>query len=119
MAQLAIEHELAQPQDRAQALGQRGARRLDAPIGRASLGLARGHEPILPGFRRLHARYGLCMQRPGLGVIAAIVLLGVNLRTVIASLPPLLADIRADLGLSATVAGLLTTLPVVCFGALA
>jgi MFS transporter, CP family, cyanate transporter len=59
------------------------------------------------------------MQRPGLGVIAAIVLLGVNLRTVIASLPPLLADVRADLGLSATVAGLLTTLPVVCFGALA
>jgi CP family cyanate transporter-like MFS transporter len=59
------------------------------------------------------------MQRPGFGVLAAIVLLGVNLRTVIASLPPLLADVRADLGLSATVAGLLTTLPVVCFGALA
>lgn len=59
------------------------------------------------------------MQGPGLGVIVAIVLLGVNLRTVIASLPPLLADVRADLGLSATVAGLLTTLPVVCFGALA
>jgi CP family cyanate transporter-like MFS transporter len=59
------------------------------------------------------------MQRPGLGVLAAIVLLGINLRTVIASLPPLLADVRADLGLSATVAGLLTTLPVVCFGALA
>lgn len=59
------------------------------------------------------------MQRPGAGVIAVIVLLGVNLRTVIASLPPLLSDVRADLGLSATVAGLLTTLPVVCFGALA
>ena len=59
------------------------------------------------------------MQRPGLGVLAAIVLLAINLRTVIASLPPLLADVRADLGLSATVAGLLTTLPVVCFGALA
>jgi MFS transporter, CP family, cyanate transporter len=49
----------------------------------------------------------------------AIVLLGVNLRTVIASLPPLLPAIRADLGLSATIAGLLTTLPVLCFGALA
>jgi CP family cyanate transporter-like MFS transporter len=59
------------------------------------------------------------MQWPGLGVLAVIVLLGINLRTVIASLPPLLADVRADLGLSATVAGLLTTLPVVCFGALA
>jgi MFS transporter, CP family, cyanate transporter len=54
-----------------------------------------------------------------LGVIAAIVLLGINLRTVIASLPPLLAEVRADLGLSAAVAGLLTTLPVACFGALA
>jgi CP family cyanate transporter-like MFS transporter len=59
------------------------------------------------------------MQRPSLGVLAAIVLLGINLRTVIASLPPLLTDVRSDLGLSATVAGLLTTLPVVCFGALA
>jgi CP family cyanate transporter-like MFS transporter len=47
------------------------------------------------------------------------VLLALNLRTVIASLPPLLATVRADLGLSAGVAGLLTTLPVVCFGALA
>jgi CP family cyanate transporter-like MFS transporter len=49
----------------------------------------------------------------------AIVLLAINLRTVIASLPPLLSTIRDDLVLSATVAGLLTTLPVLCFGALA
>jgi CP family cyanate transporter-like MFS transporter len=47
------------------------------------------------------------------------VLLALNLRTVIASLPPLLGTVRADLGLSAGAAGLLTTLPVVCFGALA
>ena len=52
-------------------------------------------------------------------VLLAIVWLGLNLRTVIASLPPLLPDIRADLGLSAAVAGLLTTLPVLCFGLLA
>ena len=52
-------------------------------------------------------------------VLLAIVLLGLNLRTVIASLPPLLPAIRDDLGLSATVAGLLTTIPVLCFGALA
>ena len=52
-------------------------------------------------------------------VLLAIVWLGLNLRTVIASLPPLLPDIRADVGLSATVAGLLTTLPVLCFGLLA
>ena len=52
-------------------------------------------------------------------VLLAIVWLGLNLRTVIASLPPLLPDIRADLGLSAAIAGLLTTLPVLCFGLLA
>ena len=52
-------------------------------------------------------------------MLLAIVWLGLNLRTVIASLPPLLPDIRADLGMSATVAGLLTTLPVLCFGLLA
>jgi MFS transporter, CP family, cyanate transporter len=46
------------------------------------------------------------------------VLLALNLRTVIASLPPLLTSVRAELGLSAGVAGLLTTLPVVCFGVL-
>jgi CP family cyanate transporter-like MFS transporter len=57
--------------------------------------------------------------RPLLPVLGVIVLLAINLRTIIASLPPLLEEVRADLGLSATVAGLLTTLPVVCFGALA
>jgi MFS transporter, CP family, cyanate transporter len=49
-------------------------------------------------------------------LLAAVVLAGLNLRTVFASLPPLLDDVRADLGLSAGVAGLLTTGPVVCFG---
>jgi MFS transporter, CP family, cyanate transporter len=44
------------------------------------------------------------------------VLAGLNLRTVFGSLPPLLAHVRDDLGLSAGVAGLLTTGPVVCFG---
>jgi CP family cyanate transporter-like MFS transporter len=47
------------------------------------------------------------------------VLLGLNLRTVVASLPPLLDTVRADLGLSGTAAGLLTALPVLCFGVLA
>jgi CP family cyanate transporter-like MFS transporter len=45
-----------------------------------------------------------------------VVLAGLNLRTVFASLPPLLQHVRSDLGLSASVAGLLTTGPVVCFG---
>jgi CP family cyanate transporter-like MFS transporter len=52
-------------------------------------------------------------------IAASVVLVALNLRTLIASLPPLLPDIRDDLGLSATVAGLLTTLPVICFGAFA
>lgn len=49
-------------------------------------------------------------------LFAAIVLAGLNLRTVFASLPPLLVHVRHDLGLSAGAAGLLTTGPVLCFG---
>jgi MFS transporter, CP family, cyanate transporter len=49
-------------------------------------------------------------------LLAAIVLAGLNLRVVFASLPPLLHHVRDDLGLSAGVAGLLTTGPVLCFG---
>jgi MFS transporter, CP family, cyanate transporter len=47
------------------------------------------------------------------------VLLATNLRPAAASVGPLLDRIRADTGLSATGAGVLTTLPVLCFGALA
>ena len=50
---------------------------------------------------------------------AAVVLLAINLRSVLAGLPPLVADVRADLGLSAAAAGVLTTLPVLCMGAFA
>jgi CP family cyanate transporter-like MFS transporter len=48
-----------------------------------------------------------------------VILAGLNFRTVFASLPPLLHDVRGDLGLSAGVAGLLTTGPVLCFGVFA
>ena len=51
--------------------------------------------------------------------MTTIVLLALNLRTLVASLPPLLTDMRADLGLSAFAAGLLTALPVLGFGAFA
>jgi CP family cyanate transporter-like MFS transporter len=50
---------------------------------------------------------------------AGIVLTGLNLRIAVASLPPIVDDIRADLGLSATAAGVLTAAPVLCFGAFA
>jgi CP family cyanate transporter-like MFS transporter len=55
----------------------------------------------------------------GAGVMTAIVLLALNLRTLVASLPPLLTEVRADLGLSGLAGGLLTTLPVLGFGAFA
>jgi CP family cyanate transporter-like MFS transporter len=50
---------------------------------------------------------------------AGIVLVAANLRPAAAAVGPLIDRIRADTGLSATGAGVLTTLPVLCFGALA
>ncbi|HEX2773881.1 MAG TPA: MFS transporter [Micromonosporaceae bacterium] len=47
-----------------------------------------------------------------------VVLLALNLRAAIAGLAPLLPDVQVDLGLSRVTAGLLTTLPVLCFAAL-
>jgi len=50
-----------------------------------------------------------------IGLLAA----ALNLRIGVAEVGPVLSDIRTDLGLSATAAGLLTTIPVVAFGAFA
>jgi len=52
-------------------------------------------------------------------LVLAIFLVALNLRATLASVPPLVQTIRADLGLSAAVAGLLTTLPVLCMGVFA
>lgn len=46
---------------------------------------------------------------------AAIVLLALNLRVAIGSVGVVVDPLREDLGMSATVAGVLTTLPVLCF----
>lgn len=46
---------------------------------------------------------------------AAIVLLALNLRTAVGGVGVLLTSIQDDLGLSATAAGVLTTLPMICF----
>jgi len=43
-------------------------------------------------------------------------LTGFNLRIAVASVPPLLSDLERQPGMSSTVAGLLTSLPVLCFG---
>jgi CP family cyanate transporter-like MFS transporter len=63
--------------------------------------------------------HGARDERAGPALVAAVVLLAINLRSVLAGLPPVIADVRADLGLSAAAAGVLTTLPVLCMGAFA
>jgi MFS transporter, CP family, cyanate transporter len=51
--------------------------------------------------------------------MAGFVLVAMNLRIAIAAVPPILGDIQRDSGLTSATAGLLTTIPVVCFGAFA
>ncbi|WP_234794173.1 CynX/NimT family MFS transporter [Mycolicibacterium flavescens] len=54
----------------------------------------------------------------GGGLLAmAVVLTALNLRPAVTSVAPLLGEMRADLGVSATWAGLLTTVPTLCFAA--
>lgn len=55
------------------------------------------------------------LRRPWL-LAASLVLVALNLRPALSSVSPVLAVIQAELGLSATAAGLLTTLPVLCLG---
>ncbi|MBN9113464.1 MAG: MFS transporter [Pseudonocardia sp.] len=50
---------------------------------------------------------------------AAIVVVALNLRASVVGVGPLLTEIRADQSLSATAGGILTALPVLCFGLLA
>ncbi|MFC5064048.1 CynX/NimT family MFS transporter [Actinomycetospora atypica] len=49
----------------------------------------------------------------------AVLLIAANLRPAVVGVSPLIAQIRADLGIGSAVAGLVTTLPVLCFGLLA
>lgn len=55
------------------------------------------------------------LSRPGWLLLGAVVLLAFNLRCAVVSVGAVLGDIRSDLHLSSTVAGVLTTLPVLCF----
>ncbi len=58
-------------------------------------------------------------SRRGLLLVgAAIVLTGVNLRTAVNSVGPVLAEIEQGLGVSSALSGVITTLPVLCFAAL-
>ncbi len=49
-------------------------------------------------------------------LLLGLVLVALNLRPALSSLSPLLGEVSAQLGLSASSAGLLTTLPVLCLG---
>ncbi|WP_170975344.1 MFS transporter [Martelella alba] len=51
--------------------------------------------------------------------VAAFIALAVNLRAPLTSLPSVIDAVRGDLRISAAAAGLLTTIPVLCFGVLA
>ena len=57
--------------------------------------------------------------RAGWWAAGAIVVVALNLRPSVVAVGPLLPEIRLDQGLSATAAGVLTALPVLCFGVLA
>src|SRR4051794_41592490 len=52
-------------------------------------------------------------------LVIAIVAVALNQRPAVVSVAPVLGDLRAETGLSSAMAGLLTTLPVLCFGAFA
>ncbi|WP_185017336.1 CynX/NimT family MFS transporter [Curtobacterium sp. ZW137] len=58
---------------------------------------------------------GTVVRRAGWVLPVAIVLVALNLRGPIVAPAPVIGDIRLDLGLTTTVAGLLTTIPVLCF----
>ncbi|MEV4512338.1 MFS transporter [Dactylosporangium sp. NPDC049525] len=55
-------------------------------------------------------------QRAGL-LVVGILLIATNLRAALTSVGPVLDDVRADLGLTATAAGVLTALPLLAFAA--
>jgi CP family cyanate transporter-like MFS transporter len=58
-------------------------------------------------------------HRRGLALIGvAIVLTGLNLRTAVTSVGPVLQEIEEGLGISSGLAGVVTTMPVICFAAI-
>ena len=55
-------------------------------------------------------------MRRNRSLAAALLLVSLNLRLVVAAVPPVLSQIRHTTGLSSAGGGLLTALPVFCFG---
>ncbi|MPT48543.1 MAG: MFS transporter [Sphingobium sp.] len=58
------------------------------------------------------------MGQHGWLILIALIALAFNLRSPLTAIPPVIGHIRADLGLNATLSGLLTSIPVLCFGLL-
>lgn len=58
--------------------------------------------------------------RTGMNILMLIALIGlaINLRSPLTSLSPIIGELQMDLGISSTMAGLLTTIPILCFGIL-
>ena len=77
---------------------------------------ANGRRPLDAGGRSMSQPPGQPGTLPRLLLGASLVLIAFNLRPVFSSASTLLPEIREALGLSATGASLLTTLPVVCLG---
>jgi CP family cyanate transporter-like MFS transporter len=75
-----------------------------------------GHPPGVP---RPAIRPSPAATGAGWPQLVVLVAVALNLRPALAAVPPVLDTIQADLGLSATGAGLLTALPVVCMGVFA
>lgn len=59
------------------------------------------------------------MNRRRLATAATLIFVALNLRMAIAAVPPVLTQIQRDTGLGSAGSGLLTALPVFCFGAVA
>jgi CP family cyanate transporter-like MFS transporter len=76
-------------------------------------------EPEPPAVRRQRQGRALARGPASAALGAGLLLIALNLRIGVASVGPVLTSIRADLGLSASTASLLTTIPVVAFGAFA
>ncbi|MET7750387.1 MFS transporter [Micromonospora sp. NPDC005367] len=89
---------------------------IDPPVtARRGAPVVQGAPPadLDPGHRRAARRRSTALLTVGL------VLLAVNLRPGVVAVAPLLDTMRADTGMSTGMAGLLTTLPLLCFGLLA
>lgn len=73
------------------------------------------NEAVRPHYPQLRESEDRAAVRNRRLVTVALMLAAVNLRPAVTSLGPVLEEVRASLGMSAAVAGLLTSIPAVCF----